>query len=562
MAQDETGILARLDDRRKSVLAPIVRANGGRIVKILGDGVLVEFGSAVKAVEAALALQSGFALANEGIPPDLQIWLRIGINLGDVIGAGSDIYGDGVNIAARLEVLAEPGGICVSDKIYQEVKGKLDAGFADLGEQSLKNIPFPVRVYKTIPAAQQPALSRPVLSDRASIAVLPFDNMSGDPDQEYFADGMVEEIITALSRFRTLSVIARNSSFTYKGRAVDVKQVGRELGVRYVLEGSVRKSGNRVRITGQLIDAATGAHLWADRIDGALEDVFTLQDQVTTSVVGALQLRIEAAEVERSRQKPTDSLDAYDYFLRGLSAMHLWRPEANAEAMAHFQHCVELDPRFATAYGLKARLYCQRKASGWVTDPDADIAEARRLARLAATLGQDDALALASAGMTLAFVVGEHEESATLGDRAHNLNPNHAMVLYLSAWTALYVGDIKNAIRRFEAAIAISPNDPQIWMMLDGLGAAHLIINDIEEALRLSKSSLRHRPDFLLCQFVAAGCSALLGRHDDAHAHVATILRDNPKVSAAQLAGMFPEFRNTEDFARFHNALVAAGLPA
>ena len=370
LEEDEAGTLAALAQQRASILEPIVSAHAGRIVKLMGDGVLIEFGSAVNAVAGALELQRRMAEANEPLPKTRQIILRIGINLGDVIGEGEDIYGEGVNIAARLEALAEPGGTCISAKVHEEVHGKLNCTFEDMGEQTIKNIARPVRAYRLRPdkvidgaSPGRPALSLP---DKPSIAVLPFQNMSGDPEQEYFADGMVEDIITALSRLRWLFVIARNSSFTYKGRAVDVKQVGRELGVRYVLEGSVRKAGKRVRITGQLIDASTGAHLWADRFDGELADIFDLQDQVTASVVGAIAPKLEQAEIERAKRKPTESLDAYDYFLRGMAAFHQLTRPSNDEALALFSRAIELDPDFASAYGMAARCYLQRKGFGWV----------------------------------------------------------------------------------------------------------------------------------------------------------------------------------------------------
>ncbi|MGO9686910.1 MAG: Fic family protein [Beijerinckiaceae bacterium] len=322
MGADEEGTLAALKNLRKSLIEPKISQHNGRMVKTTGDGALVEFASAVDAVRCALDIQREMAERNAAIAQDRRIEFRIGINVGDIIIDEGDIYGDGVNIAARLETLARPGMICLSDNAYRHIKGKLPLVVTDMGEQQLKNIAQPVRVFsvRLDGAAARPALALP---DRPSIAVLPFQNMSGDPEQDYFADGMVEDIITALSRMRWLFVIARNSSFTYKGRAVDVKQVGRELGVRYVLEGSVRKAANRVRITGQLVDAATGAHLWADRFDGALEDIFDLQDQVTASVVTAIAPKLERAEIERAKRKPTESLDAYDYYLRGLESFYI-----------------------------------------------------------------------------------------------------------------------------------------------------------------------------------------------------------------------------------------------
>jgi adenylate cyclase len=388
---DEEGTLARLKALRRVLVDPKIDEHRGRIVKTTGDGILAQFASVVDALRCAVEIQRGMTKQNAEMPEDRRIEVRMGINVGDIIIDGDDIYGDGVNIAARLEGLSEPGGICVSLSVRDQVRDKLDLVFDDAGEHQLKNIAWPIRVYRVRlrggAAALRPAL---VLPDRPSIAVLPFENMSGDAEQDYFADGMVEEIITALSRMRWLFVIARNSSFTYKGRAVDVKQVGRELGVRYVLEGSVRKAGSRVRITGQLIDTSTGAHLWAERFDGGMEDIFVLQDQVTASVVGAIGPKLEQAEIERAKRKPTASLDAYDYYLRGMACFHQWTREANSEALSHFHQAIELDPNFASAYGLAARCYATRKAGGWVTDRARDIAEAERLARRAVELGKDD----------------------------------------------------------------------------------------------------------------------------------------------------------------------------
>src|SRR5450759_283723 len=351
MGVDEEGTLAALKAYRRDIIDPKIAEHHGRIVKTTGDGALVEFGSAVDAMRCAMEIQGTMAERNAATPEDQRIEFRIGINVGDIIIDDGDIYGDGVNIAARIETLASPGAICLSDNAYQQIKGKLALDVNDMGEQPLKNIAQPVRVYgvRYEAASVRPALTLP---DRPSIAVLPFQNMSGDPEQDYFCDGMVEDIITGLSRIKWLFVIARNSSFTYKGRAVDVKQVSRELGVRYVLEGSVRKVTNRVRITGQLIDATTGAHLWADHFDGTLEDVFDLQDQVTISVVSAIAPTLEQVEIERAKRKPTESLDAYDYFLRGTASLHQGTREAISEALRLFYRAIELDPEFSSAYGM------------------------------------------------------------------------------------------------------------------------------------------------------------------------------------------------------------------
>jgi adenylate cyclase len=361
MEADEAGTLAALKTRRKQVLEPLVAKHQGRVFKVTGDGVLVEFASAVNAAQCAVELQQAMAAANEGQAEDRQIVLRIGVNLGDVMVEGSDLYGDGVNIAARLERIAEPGGILVSGTAYDHVASKVKVSFEDMGTQTLKNIAQPVRAYRVGDMPATSVLGLKPVSDKPSIAVLPFTNMSGDLEQEYFADGIVEEIITALSRMRWLTVIARNSSFTYKDRSVDVKQIGRELGVRYVLEGSVRKATDKVRIVGQLIDTSTGMHLWADKFEGRLQDIFDLQDQVTASVVGAIAPKIESAEIERSKHKPTESLDAYDYYLRGMAALIQVTKESSQEALTWFNRAIEADPGFASAYGQAARCRSQRK---------------------------------------------------------------------------------------------------------------------------------------------------------------------------------------------------------
>jgi len=355
MGADEEGTLAQLKAHRRALVDPKITEHRGRIVKTTGDGMLVEFASVVDALRCAVEIQRGMAERNAEVPQDRRIEFRVGIHQGDIIIEEGDILGDGVNVAARLEGLAESGGICVSGRVQEDAEGKLEIPFENAGEQQLKNISRPVRVYRVrlggVAPSSRPALPLP---DKPSIAVLPFQNMSGDPEQEYFADGIVDEIITALSRFRSIFVIARNSTFTYKGRPVDVKQVGRELGVRYVLEGGVRKAANRVRITAQLIDATTAAHLWVDRFDGSLENVFDLQDQVTASVVGQIAPKLEQAEIERARRKPTESLDAYDFYLRGMASLRQWTKEGNDEAQRLFYKAIELDQDFSSAYGMAA----------------------------------------------------------------------------------------------------------------------------------------------------------------------------------------------------------------
>src|SRR6202165_5387368 len=454
---DEEGTLARLKPLRKTLFDPKIAEHHGRVVKNTGDGALVEFASVVGAVRCADEIQRGMAEQNIDVPQDKRIELRIGIHVGDIIIEENDIFGDGVNIAVRLEGIAEPGGISISDDARRQIRGKVDITFEDLGSQSLKNIAEPMRVWRVPNGRAVPAVPNrlPVgdalpLPDKPSIAVLPFANMSGDPEQDYFADGMVDDIITALSHFKALFVIARNSSFTYKGRAVDVKQVGRELGVRYVLEGSVRKAANRVRITGQLVDTATGAHLWADRFDGGLGDIFDLQDQVTESVVGAIAPAVEKAEIERAKRKPTESLDAYALYLRGSARLYEFASrQANAEALRLFKSAIELDPDFASAYGRAASCYAWAKGDGWISITANEIAEVTRLAQRAVEVGKDDAIVLAPSGFALAFIVRDLEVGAALIDRALALNSNLAEAWNFGGWVKNFLGEPEPAIEPF-----------------------------------------------------------------------------------------------------------------
>jgi TolB-like protein len=561
MGADEEGALARLKAHRHDLVDPMIGEYRGRIVKTAGDGMLVQFASVVDALRCAVEVQRGMIERNADVPHEKRIEFRMGINVGDIIIDGDDIYGDGVNIAARLEGLAEPGGICVSRGVRDQVRDKLDLTFDDAGEQQLKNIARPVRVYRVrlrgTATKAAPALALP---DKPSIAVLPFQNMSGDAEQEYFADGIVEEIITALSRFQHLFVIARNSSFTYKGRAVDVKQVGRELGVRYVLEGSVRKSGSRVRITGQLIDATTGAHLWADRFDGALEDIFDLQDQMTQSVVGAIAPKLEQAEIERAKRKPTESLDAYDYYLRGMAGVHRWTREANDEALRMFYRAIELDPDFASAHGMAARCHCMRKAGGWVSDRARDTAEAERLARRAVELGKDDAVALCTAGFALADVVGDLGDGDALIDRALALNPNLAWAWLFSGWVKVSLGEPDAAIERVAHAMRLSPQDPQIFSMQGAIACAHIVAGRYAEAFSAAETAMLEHPNFLLATCIAATSAALAGRIEEARKAMVRLRQIDPGLRISNLKDVISYLR-AEDFAKWAEGLRKAGLP-
>jgi TolB-like protein/class 3 adenylate cyclase/Tfp pilus assembly protein PilF len=565
MGRDEEGTLARLKECRRALVDPKIAEHRGRIVKTTGDGVLVEFASAVDAVRCAVDVQRATAQANDTVPEDRRIAFRVGIHVGDIIIDDDDIFGDGVNIAARLESIAEPGGICISDDSHRQVRGKVEIAWDDLGPQSLKNIAEPIRAWRALlndgaPAAR-PAMSTSLeVPDKASIAVLPFTNMSGDPEQEYFADGMVEDIITALSRMAWLFVIARNSSFTYKGKAVDIKKVGRELGVRYVLEGSVRKAGDKVRITGQLIDASTGAHLWANRFDGALEDVFDLQDEVTTDVVSAIAPRLEQAEMERARRKPTENLAAYDYFLRGMARIYDGTREANIEALQNFERAIDSDRNYASAYGMCAYCYVWRKANGWLADKERAIAETERLARTASRLGPDDAVALAQAGFALAFVVGELDDGMALIERAVALNPNLAAAWRFSGYVSVFLGQPDLAIEPLERALRLSPLDPLMFIVQNGIVLAHFFAGRYEEALAYAKKTMAQNPNYATAIMMAAVSAALVGREDEMTRAVSQLLKLDPACKMSSFRNVWP-LRREEDLAAFDKGLQLTKLP-
>jgi TolB-like protein/class 3 adenylate cyclase len=568
---DEEGALAQLKALRKTLFDPKISDHRGRIVKNTGDGALVEFGSVVDAVRCADEIQRGMADHNTDVPQDKRIEFRIGIHVGDIIIAEDDIFGDGVNIAVRLEGIAEPGGFSISDDAHRQIRGKVDITFEDTGSQSLKNIAEPIRVWRVrVAPISPPAIatnlsSKPAqplpLPDKPSIAVLPFQNMSVDPEQEYFADGMVEDIITGLSRSRSLFVIARHSTFTYKGKAVDIKQVGHELGVRYVLEGSVRKAGNRVRISGQLIDAATGAHLWADRFDSQLDDIFDLQDRVTMNVIGAISPKLERAEIDRAKRKPTESLQAYDYYLRALACVYRFARETNIEALKLIKIANDIDPEFAAAYALGARCYIQRKAFGWRIDTVAqEIAEARRLARRAIELDKDDPSVLAWAGNALAFVVGEVEEGAALVSRAIKLDPNMAAARHWSGWIHLYFGQLDAAIKQFEFALRLSPLNLRNFVVQTGLAYANFFAHRDDEASALAATAVGQQPDYFSAQLIMMACHAVSGRIEEAREICAHLMQRNSALRISRIRARTP-FRRTEDIGRLAQAYRIAGMP-
>ena len=561
MHNAEEATHARLTTLLLDAVNPAIAEHGGRIVKNTGDGLLAEFRSAVEAVRAALLFQSHVHELTIGDAEDSHLRFRVGINIGDVIVEPHDVFGDGVNIAARLEGIAEPGGICISSSAYDQVLGKIMVDFIDLGEQRLKNIERPVRVFKVVdPAAAAGQRRSQTLTDKPSIAVLPFQNLSADPEQEYFADGIVEDITMALSRFPWLFVIARNSSFTYKGRAVDVKQVGRELGVRYVLEGSVRRAGSRIRIAGQLIDAETGAHLWTDRFDGVLEDMFDLQDHVTSNVVGAIAPKLQRAEIERAKRKPTENLDAYDLYLRGLAKARRWTKDSNREALQLFCKAIELDPRLASAYGMAAWCHVLLKAHHWMTDHVQQRAEAIQLARKAVHLGEGDPVALCMGGYALAFVGYQFDDAAAFMDRGLAISPNLAQTWALSAWLRIWRGEPDLALDHVSRAMRLSPLDPSMSGMHGAMAYAHFLASRYDMASSCAENAMRDNPASLLAICIFAASNAFAGRLESAQRSMAHALESSPDLRASNLKELAP-FRRAEDLGRFANGLRKAGLP-
>jgi TolB-like protein/class 3 adenylate cyclase len=563
MQRAEEATYAEFERLKREVIEPSVSRNDGRLIKTTGDGALVEFASPVAAVRSAMEIQDGLASRSYGFK------LRIGINLGDVIvGKDGDLFGDGINVAVRLEGLADPGGILISGKVHSEVDGKLDAAFEDRGERQLKNIAKPVRAFavRRLDGAQAitaiTAAEAPPLPDKPSIAVLPFQNMSGDPEQDYFADGLVDDIITALSRFRGLFVIARNSSFTYKGKPVDIKQVGRELGVRYVLEGSVRKAGSRLRITGQLIDVATGSHLWADRFDGAQEDIFDLQDSVARQVVGAIAPELDRAEIERASRRPTGNVDAVTAYYRGLPHIYYPTTSANNEAaLADFKIAIVLDPNFAAAYGAVAGCLNWRRANKWPGDIAEDNAELLRLAERIKQLGTDDASALVAVGFNLYWFELDFDAGAEMVERAIQSNPNYAPAYNVRGLFRVWDGGSDAAIADFEQAMRLSPRDPYNFNAMSGIGLAHHNAGRHAEAAMWTDKAVRaFPPAFFVGLPVAIVCYVGAGRLEDAERMMAECLRRRPEWRrSTQVAPGW--VRSPELRAKFREACIQAGLP-
>jgi TolB-like protein/class 3 adenylate cyclase/Tfp pilus assembly protein PilF len=557
MELDEVGTLAVLKERRKTIIEPMVRAHGGRVVKVMGDGVLVEFASAVDAVAGALDLQRKMEAANAASPDSQPIVLRLGINIGDVIGEGSDIYGEGVNIAARLEALAEPGGICMSAKVHHEVRGKVDAAFEDGGERELKNIAAPVRIYHlrighatSSISATQPAAAA---STRPSIAVLPLVNMSGDPEQQYFSDGITEDIITELSRFRQMHVVSRNSSSRFRGTDIDMVRAGRELGVRYLVEGSVRRMGARTRITAQLIDATTGTHIWAERYDAAQDEIFEIQDRVVRTIVGTLAGRMNAAAADWAKRKPPASLEAYDCVLRG-DALPIGPPASEAEARALFEKAIDLDPGYARAYALLA-FALEREWFRDMSGSDSLREESLAMARKAVALDDNDATCHLAIGWAhvnrRSYELAEQHFAKALA-----LNPNHPVVQSDIAQFYICRGEPEKAIEGLKEARQLDPFFTPFWFWGE-MGTAQFVAGRYDEAIE----SMRKSPALSSGQqSILAASYAKAGKLDLARQCTVDLLRSAPDFSSRLYVAKLSLMR-ASDAQNLADGLRQAGLP-
>ena len=560
MGADEARTVRDLKGHQAVVL-PMVGEFGGRIIDTAGDGILAEFPSVVNAVKCAVAIQSSIAERNAANEPERRMQFRIGVNIGDVISDEARIYGDGVNIAARLEGIAEPGGICISDDAFRQVRDKLDVYFQDAGEQQLKNIARPVRVYQLRPGMAAPAGKASsgglALPDKPSIAVLPFQNLSGDQKQEYFADGMVEDITTGLSRIKWLFVIARNSSFTYKGRAVDIKQVGRELGVRYVLEGSVRKAAGRVRITAQLIEAGTRTHIWAERYDRAIDDIFAVQDEITISTVAAIEPSLRQAEIERAKRKRPDNLDAYDLVLRATPFSDTGMPEAALQALPLLQRALALEPNYALAHGQAA--LCHEILFVRAGRLEENRINAIHHGHAAITLGPDDARALVYGGIAIGLVEHDRPLAQEAFETALAISPSAAWAYLWGALIMGWGGEAENAIEWGERGIRLSPFDPWISAALHGMFLGHFLRGRYEEATTAVRRAIRSKPGFSISHMMLAASLVKLGRIDEAKAASERVLALQPNFSSSgQCAaiGCVPALATP-----LIEALRAAGLP-
>jgi TolB-like protein/Tfp pilus assembly protein PilF len=564
MGADEEGTLARLTAHRRELFDPAIARCRGRIVKTTGDGLLATFASVVDAVRCAVEVQAGMAERNASAAEGKRIDFRIGINVGDIVEQEGDIFGDGVNIAARLEGIADPGGICVSARVQEDASGRLDVGFEDMGEQNLKNIARPVRAYRVtaaeLPAAAMIASPISIEVQKPALAVLPFQNMSGDVEQEYFSDGVVEDIITALSRFKSFAIIARNSSFVYKGKAVDIRQVGRDLGVRYVLEGSVRRAGTKLRITAQLVDAASGAHLWAERYDGAVEDVFDVQDRITESVATIVEPQIRDAELARSRRERPGNITAYDLYLQSLPRHRFGTQAENASAFELLQRALALDPTSPAILSQAAVSLQHRFAMGWPQLTADDAALCGEYARRALSMAGDDAGILARSGNVLVTVLRDYDLGLATVERAMALNPNDAEANVVAGVCNFQCGSVDRALAYFDRVLRLSPKDPYTFVTLTGIAHALMIKGDYTGAVSQAEQSLAINTNFDPSYWMLIAGYAQLGRIDEARSWLRRFQTLAPNVTIASIRNGQPD-RDGTRMKAILDGLRMAGLP-
>ncbi len=562
MGVDKTGTLEALRSHRLELIDPKITEHGGRIVKIMGDGLLLEFPSVVDAARCVIKIQSRMAERNDGVDEARRITFRIGVNLGDIIIEGEDILGDGVNIAARLQEIAEPGGVAISSRVHDDVRDRLDAGFADGGEQSLKNIVRPLRVWRWSPAVSAPASpttddTLPPLPDKPSIAVLPFDNMSADPEQEYFSDGISEDIITSLSKLSNLAVIARNSSFTYKGRSEKVQEIAKELGVRYVVEGSVRKAGNRVRITAQLIEGGTGTHLWAERYDRELTDIFAVQDEVTQEIVSAMAVKLTGDEQERLKSTGTDNLDAYDYFLRGQEQHRQFSKEGNRRGETLLKRAIDLDPDYSSAYARLATVHLTDYVNQWSETADRSLERACELAQKAVALDETNAAAHDALGFGCLWK-RQHDQAIMEFERSRALEPSSASGHIHLALAHHYAGSSEKAVELFNRGMRLDPHFSDI--LLHWLAQAYFQLGRYEDAIDLLQRRLILKPDTDNSRVLLAASYGHLGQVDEAKIQWAEVFRINPDYSLEHRVQTLP-YKDPADFDRVIEGLRKASLP-
>jgi adenylate cyclase len=567
MGADEEGVLARLKAVRKSLVDPAITAHRGRIVKSTGDGILVEFASAVGAARCAIEVQRGIAEQNSTVPQVKRIEFRIGIHVGDIISDENDIFGDGVNIAARLEGIAEPGGVCISDDAQRQIRGKVDIAFEDMGPQNLKNITEPMRSWRlrtnagaSAATSTKPPIESPqtlALPDKPSIAVLPFENMSGDPEQEYFVDGIAEDVLTTLSKIQDLLVIARNSSFVFKGQVRDIREIGRTLGVRYVLEGSVRKAGNRVRLAAQLIDGLNGSHVWADRFEGDLDDVFELQDRITQDIVAALEVRLTFGEEVRVWRKRSGSPLVYEHFHKGRTLYVNFAKHTHAQARSEFERALAINPVYTPALSLLGFTLTDQARFGWEKDEATTYEAALECAARALAVDPNSDEAYVALGYTRLYQ-RRHDDALAAGEKAIALSPNNAGAYHMAALFHSYDGNFRKAAQYEEQAQRLSPLRRNESMVDAARAKFHL--GDLVAARDIASRVLTEKPRWLTAQSILVAALWNLGNEDKARVTVKKMLAHHPNLTASRWAQRLP-YRHQKDLDVFMTPLRLAGLP-